>query len=116
MISQGGVYWLPLAEPKGSEPGYHRPVVVIQNDALNRSRIATTIVCALTTNVRWAAAPGNVLLNKGEANLPKTSVANVSQVMTVDKSALIGMVGQLPKGRIGEILSGLDTIIRPMGI
>jgi mRNA interferase MazF len=85
MICQGDLYWVDLGEPTGSEPGYLRPYVVIQNNALNSSRIKTVIVCALTSNLRRAAGQGNVLLEVGEANLPDQSVVNVSQIFTVDK-------------------------------
>lgn len=77
-----------LGDPKGSEPGYHRPHVVIQNNVFNRSRINTVIVCALTPNFRRAKAPANALLEKGEASLPKQSVVNVSQIFTIDKRDL----------------------------
>jgi mRNA interferase MazF len=83
VISQGDIYWLDLDEPEGSEPGYRHPFVVIQNDAFNKSKINTAVVCALTSNLKLASAPGNVLLKKGEANLPKSSVVNISQVTKV---------------------------------
>jgi mRNA-degrading endonuclease toxin of MazEF toxin-antitoxin module len=80
---QGDVYWIDLGAPSGSGPGYRHPHVVIQNNVFNRSRINTVVVCALTSNLRRAQAPGNVLLEVGEANLPKQSVVNVSQIFTV---------------------------------
>jgi mRNA interferase MazF len=113
VISQGDIYWLVLDEPRGSEPGFRHPFVVIQNDAFNKSKISTAVVCALTSNLKLASAPGNVLLKKGEANLPKTSVVNVSQVLTVDKSDLIEKIGQLSKKRVGEVVSGFDFLIKP---
>ena len=113
VISQGDVYWLDLDEPKGSEPGYRHPFVVIQNDAFNKSKISTAVLCALTSNLKLAAAPGNVLLKKGEANLPKASVVNISQVMTVDKSDLHEKIGQLTKKRVEEIVSGFEYLIKP---
>jgi len=88
VINQGDVFWIDFGEPTGSEPGYRHPHVVIQNNLFNRSRINTVVVCALTSNLKRAAAPGNVLLNKGEANLPKGSVVNISQLFTVNKSDL----------------------------
>jgi mRNA interferase MazF len=113
VISQGDVYWLDLEEPGGSEPGFRHPFVVIQNDAFNKSKINTAVVCALTSNLKLASAPGNILLNKGEANLPKSSVVNISQVMTVDKIDLKEKIGQLSKKRIEEIVVGFEFLIKP---
>lgn len=107
VIRQGDVYWIDLDEPTGSEPGYRHPHVVIQNDVFNASQIGTVIVCALTSNLRRAASPGNVLLEKGEANLPKPSVVNVTQVQTVDKEMLVEWIGQLSERRVQQILAGL---------
>ncbi len=87
VISQGEVWWTDLGEPVGSAPGYRRPVVVVQSDSFNRSKIATVVCVALTTNLRWADAPGNVLLTAEVTGLPKDSVANVSQIMTVDRGS-----------------------------
>lgn len=116
VINQGEVYWLDLDEPRGSEPGYRHPVVVIQNDAFNRSLIGTVVVCALTSNVKLAGAPGNVKLKKGEANLSKPSVVNVSQVLTVNKSDLEEKIGQLPKKRIEEVIEGFGYLLKPRPI
>lgn len=113
VISQGDIYWLDLDEPRGSEPGYRHPFVVVQNDAFNRSRISTAVVCALTSNLKLADAPGNVLLHKGEGNLPKSSVVNVSQVMTVDKTELTEKIGKLPNRRVVEIVAGFDFLLKP---
>jgi len=113
VITQGDIYWLDLGEPRGSEPGYRHPFVVIQNDAFNKSQIGTAVVCALTSNVKLAGAPGNVLLKKGEANLTKPSVVNVSQVLTVNKSDLTEKIGQLSKKRMEEIVEGFQFIIKP---
>jgi mRNA interferase MazF len=113
MINQGDVYWIDLGEPIGSEPGYLRPYVVIQNDALNHSQIRTVIVCALTSNLRRAAGQGNVLLEAGEANLPEPSVVNVSQISTVNKADLFDRVGQLSTDRMRKILAGLALITEP---
>src|SRR3989304_4847051 len=88
VIKQGEIFWVDLVEPKGSEPGYRHPHIVIQNNLFNSSRINTIVVCSLTSNLSRAKAPGNVLLNKGEANLPKKSVVNISQIFTVSKSDL----------------------------
>jgi mRNA interferase MazF len=115
VILQGDVYWVDLGLPTGSAPGYRRPHVVIQNDVVNRSRIGTVIVCALTTNVRLAAAPGNVLLDDGEAGLPQQSVANVSQVFTVDRGQLEDRIGHLSRRRVRQILDGLRLLTDPRG-
>jgi mRNA interferase MazF len=113
VIRQGDVYWVDLDEPAGSEPGYRHPHVVIQNDLFNASQISTVIVCALTSNLRRAASPGNVLLEKGEANLPKPSVVNVTQVMTVDKEMLVEWMGRLSDKRVQQILEGLRLVTEP---
>jgi len=106
-INQGDVYWVPLEEPNGSEPGITHPHVVIQDDVINQSRIHTVVVCALTTNMKRANMPGNVLLEAGEANLPKQSIVAVSQVSTVDKAQLGEYIGSLTKERIDQILAGM---------
>jgi len=111
VVGQGEVWWVDLGEPVGSAPGYCRPVVVIQSDALNRSRIATVICVPLTSNLGWAAAPGNVLLTAKQTRLGKESVANVSLVVTVDKSQLIERTGKLPKKQLDAIFSGIDLVL-----
>jgi len=113
VIKQGEIYWVDLAEPKGSEPGYRHPHIVIQNNLFNTSRINTTVVCSLTSNLVRAKAPGNVLLNKGEANLPKKSVVNISQIFTVNKSDLVERIGQVSEKRIMEILDGIKLLTEP---
>lgn len=112
VIRQGEVYWINLPEPKQSEPGFRRPCVVVQNDTFNRSRIKTTIICILTTNLRLGNAPGNVLLTKGEGNLPKDSIVNISQILTVNKIDLLleDKIGKLSAPKIDLIVSGLRTI------
>ena len=110
VINQGDIYWVPLEEPNGSEPGYIHPHVIIQDDVLNRSRIKTVVVCALTTNIKRAKAPGNVLLEEGEANLPKQSVVVVSQVSTVNKTQLGEYIGSLTEQRINQILAGMQFL------
>ena len=110
-VSQGEVWWADLGEPRGSKPGFRRPVLVIQGDALNRSRIATAVCVALTSNVKWAFAPGNVLLSESATGLSKESVANVSQIVTLDKSELAGRVGKLPKAKLELVLSGVDVVL-----
>lgn len=105
-----------LGRPSGSAPGYRHPHVVIQNNLFNRSRISTVIVCAVTSNVRRAAAPGNVSLDRGEANLPKKSVVNVSQVFTVDKAALVEKIGTVSSRRLGQILDGIRLLTEPRDV
>ena len=107
VINQGDIYWIELDEPTGSEPGYSHPHVVVQNNVFNASRINTVIVCALTSNIKRADSPGNVLLEKGEANLSKQSVVLVSQIFTVDKSQLGEFIGTLPERRVKQIIEGI---------
>lgn len=116
VVNQGDIFWVELGEPSGSAPGYRHPHVVVQNDLFNRSRINTTIVCTLTSNVEHAKSPGNILLSKGEANLPKRSVVNVSQVVTVDKSDLMEKIGTLSSQRILQILEGISLVLQPCEI
>jgi len=111
VISQGEVWWADLPEPAGSAPGYRRPVVVIQGDALNRSRIATVLCVPLTSNLRWADAPGNVLLTSRITGLPQDSVANVSQLVTLDRDALGDRVGKIPRSKLQLILTGIDVVL-----
>jgi len=110
---QGDVYWVDLGPPDRSGPGYRHPLVVVQNDAFNRSRISTVVACALTSNLARSAAPGNVLLRKGEPNLPRRSVVNVSQLVTVDKTALVEKIGTLSRARVREILDGIALVLVP---
>ena len=116
MINQGDVFWVDLGDPAGSEPGCRHPHVVIQNNVFNRSRINTVVVCALTSNLRRAKAPGNVLLEEGEADLPKQSVVNVSQIFTVDKRDLGEKIGNLSYQRIRQILDGIHLVIEPRNL
>ena len=111
-VNQGDIYWVSLEEPSGSEPGYPHPHVVIQDNVINRSRINTVVVCALTTNLKRANAPGNVLLEAGEANLPRQSIVVVSQVSTVAKAQLGEYIGSLTKQRINQILAGMRFLQR----
>jgi len=111
VISQGEIWWADLPEPAGSGPGYRRPVVVIQGDALNRSRIATVLCVPLTANLRWADAPGNVLLGSRVTGLPQDSVANVSQLVTLDRDALRDCVGTVPRAKLLLIFAGIDVIM-----
>lgn len=110
MIRQGDLYWMDLPDPAGSGPGFRRPVVVVQSDLFNESRLATALVCALTGNLRHAAAPGNVLIPGGEGGLPQDSVALVIQVFTIDKAALVEWIGSLPPGRLRQVISGIHLV------
>jgi mRNA interferase MazF len=111
VISQGEVWWADLADPVGSAPGYRRPVVIVQSDSFNRSKISTVVCVPLTSNLRWADAPGNVLLNAAVTNLPKDSVANVSQPVTLDRDMLTEPVGKLSDAKLELILYGLDVVL-----
>lgn len=112
MIRRGEIYWVDLAEPRGSEPGYRRPAVVVQADPFNKSRIATTVVMILTSNLELARAPGNVLLPKSVTGLPKDSVANVSQILTVDRTDLDGgAVAKLSKAYLDDLDDGLRLVL-----
>ena len=111
VISQGDVWWADLAEPAGSEPGFRRPIVVVQGDAFNRSKIHTVVTVALTSNLRWADAPGNVRLSARATGLPRESVANVSQVVTLDKSHLTERAGKLSRAKLDLVLAGIDVVL-----
>ncbi len=116
VIRQGDIFWVNLGTPSGSAPGYRHPHVVVQNNLFNQSKINTVVVCALTSNLKRAGAPGNVLLTKGEANLKKASVVNISQMVTVDKSDLTKKIGTLPLSRVEQIIDGIKLLIEPRRI
>lgn len=111
MIAQGDIWWADLGAPAGSEPGFRRPVVVVQGDSFNRSRIGTVVCVPLTSNLKWAEAPGNVVLPARATKLSKNSVANVSQLVTLDRAALGEHVGKLSPRRVEMILSGVDVVL-----
>jgi len=111
VIEQSEVWWADLDEPEGSEAGFRRPVVVVQGNALNRSRIGTAVCVPLTSNLKWAAAPGNVLLPMGETGLSQDSVANVSLIVALDKQQLSERVGKIRPRSLQLILSGIDTVL-----
>lgn len=113
VIRQGDVFWVDPGRPSGSGPGFLHPYVVVQNDVFNQSRIQTVVVCALTSSLRRASAPGNVLLETGEANLPKASVVNISQLFTVDKEDLVEKIGTLSPERVQQILEGVSLLLEP---
>ena len=111
MISRGDIWWADLSDPIGSAPGYRRPVLVVQSDALNRSRIATVLCVPLTSNVKWADAPGNVLLRTSATGLDRDSVANVSLLVAVDKALLTERVGRVPERKLELVLAGIDVVL-----
>ena len=111
VLSRGEIWWADLSEPVGSAPGFRRPVVIIQSDALNRSRINTVICVPLTGNLVWADAPGNVLLPAKITGLSKDSVANVSQILTIDKSVLLERISKLSENKTNLILTGIDIVL-----
>jgi mRNA interferase MazF len=106
-LKRGDIWWADLPDPDGSVPGYRRPVLVVQNDAFNRSRLATVTVVALTANLRLLEAPGNVLVHARLSRLPRDSLANVSQVLTIDRSRLTERVGRLPSRVLAQVDDGL---------
>ena len=111
MIQRGEIWWADLAEPRGSEPAFRRPVVVIQSDAFNRSRIGTVVVAAITSNLELAGAPGNVRLSRRESKLPRESVVNVSQLLTLDRRFLSERVGRLPASAFAQVEAGLRVVL-----
>lgn len=100
-----------MPAPTGSGPGFRRPVIVVQGDALNRSRVATALCVPLTSNLRWAEAPGNALLTARITGLPKDSVANVSQLVALDRDLLEDRVGRIPRTKINLLLAGIDIVL-----
>ena len=111
VIAQGEVYWAELPAPAGSGPGFRRPIIVVQGNALNRSRVATVVCVPLTSNLRWGDAPGNLLLSAKTTGLPKDSVANVSQIITLDRTLLGERVGRISRTKVNLLLSGVDVVL-----
>jgi mRNA interferase MazF len=111
VIAQGEVWWADLGEPAGSQPGFRRPVVVVQGDAFNRSSLRTVVCVSLTSNLRWADAPGNVLLPARATGLPRDSVANVSQLVTVDRDTLTERTGALSASSLELVLAGIEVVL-----
>jgi mRNA interferase MazF len=111
VISQGDIWWADLPDPTGSGPGFRRPVLVVQGDSFNRSRLATVVCVPLTSNTKWADAPGNVLLSARLTGLPKESVANVSQIVSLDRTLLTDRLGRLPGMKLSLVLSGIDVVL-----
>jgi mRNA interferase MazF len=111
VIAQGDVCWADLPDPVGSGPGFRRPVVVVQGEALNRSRNATVVCVPLTSNLKWANAPGNVTLSARSTGLSKESVANVSQIVTLDRSVLAERVGRISRRQLELLFAGIDLVL-----
>ncbi|MDO8847085.1 MAG: type II toxin-antitoxin system PemK/MazF family toxin [Coriobacteriia bacterium] len=111
VIAQGEIWWADLGEPSGSAPGYRRPVVVVQGDSFNRSRISTVVCVPLTSNLRWGDAPGNVVLDAATTGLPKDSVANITQLVTLDRGMLADRVGSFPPHKLDLVLYGIDIVL-----
>jgi mRNA interferase MazF len=111
VVVQGEVWWAELENPEGSEPGFRRPVLVVQGDSFNRSRIATVVCVPLTSNLRWAEAPGNTLLEPRDTGLPKVSVANASQIVALDRAVLFERTGKVPRQKLALVLSGIDVVL-----
>jgi mRNA interferase MazF len=111
VVERGEVWWADLDEPSGSEPGFRRPVLIVQSDTFNRSRIRTVIGVVVTSNLRLLDAPGNVLLPGKATGLPRDSVANVSQLLTLDRDFLTERVGRIRGGLLSDIESGLRLVL-----
>jgi len=111
VVERGDIWWADLGEPIGAEPGYRRPVVIVQSDAFNRSRIDTTVALILTSNLQLLDAPGNVLIRAKESGLPKDSVANVTQLATVDRVMLTERAGRVPRRLMARIDDGLRLVL-----
>src|SRR5690349_18485339 len=107
VVCQGEIWWVELPSPVGSEPGYNRPVIVVQADSFNRSLISTVIAVVLTSNISRAQAPGNVLLSRNATGLPKDSVANITQIITLDKAAFVEKTGKLPDRKLAQVHKGI---------
>lgn len=111
VIAQGEVWWADLGEPIGSAPGYRRPVIIVQCDAFNRSRIATALCVPLTSTLKWADAPGNFLLRTQDTQLDRDCVANVSLLVAVDKRQLINCVGSIDRRLLVRLFAGIDIVL-----
>jgi mRNA interferase MazF len=110
-VSQGEIWWADLPEPIGSGPGFRRPIVIVQDDAFNHSRLGTVIGVLITGNVTRAESPGNVLLTSRATGLPHDSVANVSQIVTIDKRVLMERTGRLSRANLELVLSGINVVL-----
>ena len=111
VVERGQIWWADLGEPDGSEPGFRRPLLIVQNDAFNRSRLRTTLAVVLASNLRLLDAPGNVLLSAKASGLPRDSVANVSQVITIDRDFLTERAGSIRGALLGDVDAGLRLVL-----
>lgn len=111
VVARGEIWWADLGEPDGSEPGYRRPVLVVQNESFNRSNLATVLIVPLTSNLSYRGFPGNVLIPATMSGLPNDSVANVSQILTVDRRFLEGHVGKVRGQRMKAVEDGLRLVL-----
>lgn len=111
VIGQGDIWWADLADPPGSTAGYRRPVLIVQGDAINRSRLATAIYIPLTSNLKWADAPGNVVLPASATGLDRDSVAQVTLILALDKDDLTERTGRLSARLLQRVFSGLDQVL-----
>jgi mRNA interferase MazF len=111
VIRKGSIYWVDFSPGKGSEPMGRRPGLVVQNDLLNDSKLNTVIVVAITSTLKFGELPGNIILQKGEANLPKRSVVNLTQIKTVDKHSLKEKIGSLTQKRLADVYEGMKLIM-----
>ncbi len=113
LINQGDIFWIELGEPSGLQGSYKHPHVVLQNNVFNSSLIKTVIVCSLSSNLKLAAVPGNIVLTPGETNLPEPRVVNISQILTLKKVQLTAQIGTLSPQRVEQILEGLELMLKP---
>ena len=113
VVQQGDVVWVRLPPARGSAPGGRRPALVLQHDRFNRTRINTTVVAAITSNIRYASLPGNVRLSKGECGLPRVSVVNVTQIATIDESDIDSVLGRVARRRLVEVWEGVRLVLEP---
>lgn len=111
VIKRGQIWWAELPEPVGSEPGYKRPLLIIQSNDFNKSKINTIIAAVITSNIRLSAAPGNILLSTKKSKLPKDSVINVSQLITIDKSFLTEKINTLPHSIMAKVDDGIRLVL-----
>ncbi len=115
-INQGDIFWLDLGEPEGSEPGFRRPVIIIQNDIFNTSKLHTTVVCVCTNNLKRLKSPGNVMLKKGIGGVKKDCVINITQILIVDKSDLEERLGSLPDKILKETIAGINLLTKVIAL
>lgn len=111
VVERGEIWWADLDEPRGSEPGHRRPVLVVQANAFNRSRLPTVVCVVLTSNTRLIGAPGNVLIPSEDSGLPRDSVANVTQIVTLDEAFLTEKAGRAPRGVMRDVDRGLGLVL-----